>query len=246
MTTTAPTTSPSRVRSTKVAAAESDTRDCIVRAALALFAKHGIDGVSLRQIVTAAGQSNPSAVHYHFQNKDGLVTAVFEHVAALLTPLQDQALVSMTEAQQQGRLTVHEVVRLTAMPMILTYTSGRDGRQAIRFLSRLTWQPHHSGNGMLLAHAWSHISEIKVMLSPLVPHRSDDALHFLVVMFVSNLIHGLADISLLGRHPSLGMTRLYSERAFELMDWYVDYVAVGLVGTVPQAMHEPVARSIAA
>jgi AcrR family transcriptional regulator len=51
----------------------------IVLAAERLFALHGIDGVSLRQISAEAGSSNNSAVHYHFGSKEGLIAAIFHH-----------------------------------------------------------------------------------------------------------------------------------------------------------------------
>lgn len=44
-----------------------------------LFALHGIDGVSLRQIGAAAGIGNNSAVQYHFGSKEGLVKAILLH-----------------------------------------------------------------------------------------------------------------------------------------------------------------------
>ena len=51
----------------------------LVLAAERLFALHGIDGVSLRQIATEAGSANNSAVHYHFGSKKGLIEAIFRH-----------------------------------------------------------------------------------------------------------------------------------------------------------------------
>jgi AcrR family transcriptional regulator len=51
----------------------------IVLAAERLFALHGIDGVSLRQISAEAGSANNSAVHYHFGSKEGLIAAIFRH-----------------------------------------------------------------------------------------------------------------------------------------------------------------------
>ena len=51
----------------------------LVVAAERLFAIHGIDGVSLRQIAAAAGSGNNSAVHYHFRSKQGLIRAIFRH-----------------------------------------------------------------------------------------------------------------------------------------------------------------------
>ena len=51
----------------------------LVLAAERLFALHGIDGVSLRQIAAEAGSANNSAVHYHFGSKGGLIAAIFRH-----------------------------------------------------------------------------------------------------------------------------------------------------------------------
>ena len=44
-----------------------------------MYAERGINGVSLRQIGTAAGQLNTGAARYHFGSKVGLINAVFEH-----------------------------------------------------------------------------------------------------------------------------------------------------------------------
>src|SRR4030081_3050863 len=53
------------------------TQEQIVLAAERLFARHGIEGVSLRQIGAAAGNGNNSAVQYHFGSKDQLIQAIF-------------------------------------------------------------------------------------------------------------------------------------------------------------------------
>nr|WP_308301378.1 SDR family NAD(P)-dependent oxidoreductase [Frankia sp. Mgl5] len=55
------------------------TKEQIVRAAERLFAAHGLDGISLRQIGAAAGNGNNSAVQYHFGSRDQLVQAIFEY-----------------------------------------------------------------------------------------------------------------------------------------------------------------------
>jgi AcrR family transcriptional regulator len=61
-----------------VPAVPPSTKQQIVRAAERLFATHGLDGVSLRQIGAAAGNGNNSAVQYHFGSKEQLVQAIFE------------------------------------------------------------------------------------------------------------------------------------------------------------------------
>jgi len=62
-----------------VTAIAPSTKEQIVLAAEGLFAEHGIEGVSLRQIGAAAGNGNNSAVQYHFGTKERLVLAVFEY-----------------------------------------------------------------------------------------------------------------------------------------------------------------------
>jgi AcrR family transcriptional regulator len=52
------------------------TRRDLVAAAEQLFAAHGIDGPSLREITRAAGQRNTSALQYHFGDRDELLRAV--------------------------------------------------------------------------------------------------------------------------------------------------------------------------
>lgn len=52
------------------------SQEAILDAAETLIGLHGSDGVSLRQISSAAGSANNSAVHYYFKNKDGLIREV--------------------------------------------------------------------------------------------------------------------------------------------------------------------------
>jgi AcrR family transcriptional regulator len=61
------------------ASAPSPSALRLVLAAERLFARHGFDGVSLRQIAAEAGSGNNSAVHYHFGSKHGLIAAIFRH-----------------------------------------------------------------------------------------------------------------------------------------------------------------------
>ena len=52
------------------------TRHQLIAAAERLFAERGIHAVSLREINAAAGQRNASALQYHFDGRDGLLTAI--------------------------------------------------------------------------------------------------------------------------------------------------------------------------
>ncbi|MGW5734234.1 MULTISPECIES: TetR/AcrR family transcriptional regulator [Streptomyces] len=53
-----------------------ETREKLIRAGEEVFASQGVHGAQLRDIVRLAGQSNPSAVQYHFGSRSGLLDAV--------------------------------------------------------------------------------------------------------------------------------------------------------------------------
>lgn len=54
----------------------AETRELILVTAERLFAEHGVEAVSNRQVSEAAGQSNNFAVGYHFGTKEDLVVAI--------------------------------------------------------------------------------------------------------------------------------------------------------------------------
>ena len=57
------------------------TRERLITAAERLFAEHGIDGVSLREVNRASGARNAIAVQYHFADRAGVVRAILaKHV----------------------------------------------------------------------------------------------------------------------------------------------------------------------
>ena len=58
-----------------------DTRRRILETALDLFAAHGYEGTSTRQIAEGAGVNLP-AIQYYFGNKEGLYRAVIEDIVA--------------------------------------------------------------------------------------------------------------------------------------------------------------------
>ena len=58
-----------------------DTRRRILETALDLFAAHGYEGASTRQIAEGAGVNLP-AIQYYFGNKEGLYRAIIEDIVA--------------------------------------------------------------------------------------------------------------------------------------------------------------------
>ncbi|MBR9826639.1 MAG: TetR/AcrR family transcriptional regulator [Alphaproteobacteria bacterium] len=69
-----------------VTARYGSTKARIERAALQLFARHGIDGVSIKQIAEACVISD-GAMYRHFKSKEELARLMFEAIHAKLTEL---------------------------------------------------------------------------------------------------------------------------------------------------------------
>ena len=64
--------------------ADRTTREALLVEGAMLFARHGVDGVTARQLHDAIGARNESALHYHFGGRDGLVgQIVLDHMAAI-------------------------------------------------------------------------------------------------------------------------------------------------------------------
>jgi AcrR family transcriptional regulator len=76
----------------------STTRDTILDTAERLFAEHGVQGVSNRQIGEAAGQGNNAAVNYHFGTKTDLVRAIARKHATRIEQLRAGMVEGITEA----------------------------------------------------------------------------------------------------------------------------------------------------
>jgi AcrR family transcriptional regulator len=72
--------------------AETGTRDLLKVAARRLFAHRGYDGVSVRDIVLAAGQRNSGSLHYYFGSKDELARELVADGAKLIDDRRNRML----------------------------------------------------------------------------------------------------------------------------------------------------------
>jgi AcrR family transcriptional regulator len=74
---------------------ESSTRQQIIQSAIELFGEKGFEATTTRDIANLSG-ANLGSLTYHFENKDGLYSAVIQEIIGLLSPLlyQIEALLS--------------------------------------------------------------------------------------------------------------------------------------------------------
>jgi AcrR family transcriptional regulator len=111
-----------------------ETRNQIKAAAQMLFARRGVDGVTVQEIVTAAGQRNNAALHYHFGSKEELIRQLVVDGAAVLDQRRREML-DQIEARG-GPTRIREVMLVLMLPVIELGDDER-WRGYIRFTSNL-------------------------------------------------------------------------------------------------------------
>jgi AcrR family transcriptional regulator len=64
--------------------ATTSTKEALLEHGALLFARHGVAGVTARQLHEAVGARNESALHYHYGSREGLVDVILDqHLAAI-------------------------------------------------------------------------------------------------------------------------------------------------------------------
>jgi len=124
------------------AKSETDTKERLLDAAEALFARHGCHATSVRAITREAG-ANLAAVGYHFGSKEALIQAVIDR---RLAPLNEarltglEAVVSAAAAEAR-RPRVDALLRAFIEPTIHFRTRDPKERDFIAFVARLVHEP---------------------------------------------------------------------------------------------------------
>ncbi len=101
-----------------------DGKTSMIEVAERLFAEGGLNGVSMREIASKAGQGNHFAVQYHFGSREGLVQAIFVHRMQQMEPTRARLL---AEAEAAGRLKdARTLLKIIYLPQL--ELQNEDGR----------------------------------------------------------------------------------------------------------------------
>ena len=153
---------------------QGDTRDQIIRAAEELFAARGIDGVSLREINRAAGQSNTGAVQYHFGDREGLVTAIIMKHRRDTEPRR-HALLDMYE--DAGVPDMRALASALVSPAAAKLADPDGGRSYLQLSAEYYTRPSRMPNRAPLIKPNDSIVRWHALLDPLVPAEERAVLH---------------------------------------------------------------------
>lgn len=112
--------------------AKTLTQNKIKIAAQKLFAEKGMDGVSVREIVAAAGQKNMASLHYYFRTKEDLARVLLLDAAEVI----DAERVKLLDAAEAkgGPKSVYEVLEIFVASSVLPNNDPRSNSNVRLFL----------------------------------------------------------------------------------------------------------------
>jgi AcrR family transcriptional regulator len=162
--------------------------DRLIEAAEDLYGRHGLDGVSLRQISIAAGTGNNYAVQYHFGDANGLIRAI---LTKRLPELETKMAHHLAKAKAEGRMGETRALVESLFRPLIEHVNSRGERIHARFLLAILSSPggvrHFSGllNMMPIA---DHVFDLLNLANPGIPRPFLRERQRLITIMVLNSI----------------------------------------------------------
>jgi len=126
-----------KARATERPEKGADAKQKLLDAARDLFAEHGVEGVSLREITRAAGQGNTSALQYHFGDRAGLLQAVVAPHQAQVDARRDALL---DELEAEDRTGIRELASALVRPSA-AMLEAEGGRSYLQIMAEWVRDP---------------------------------------------------------------------------------------------------------
>jgi AcrR family transcriptional regulator len=114
----------------------NNTRERIKDVAQELIAEHGVAGISIRDIITAAGQRNMASLYYYFRSKEELIKELIVDGTQLMEGNRAEHLARLQEIGEP--LTVRQIVHVMIGGAKLDPSQGGRNATIMRFFGAVT------------------------------------------------------------------------------------------------------------
>ncbi len=198
-----------------------------MREAMKLLATHGMNGPSLRSIVRASGAANPSALHYHFRDRQTLIRAIAEELQSWY---EARSLPRLEALRDMPEHTVQDVLEAVFAPVIEMLEDPELGTDAVRFIARLGWDFGHEGQEISARFHRRSLLIMVELLQALLPDIPEEDMQFKVIANLNNVYNGVAHRSYMWRSPFGASPLMHKENAPRLRRLLMAYIEGGLRG----------------
>ncbi|MFC4526657.1 TetR family transcriptional regulator [Dyella halodurans] len=170
------------------------TKERILGAAEELFAQHGFEGASLRQLTAAAGV-NLAAVNYHFGSKDRLIEEVFRR---RLDQLNGRRMAALQKIAGDPATTIEDVLEAFIAPA-LELSHDASGSLFMRVLAR-AFAEHDDTLRKFLSENYGHVMrQFTAEFARLLPNLSKEELYWRVDLVTGALTHAMSGFGMIQR-----------------------------------------------
>jgi AcrR family transcriptional regulator len=201
------------------------TKNLVFSAAERLFAVHGFQKVSVRDITAAAGV-NLASINYHFGSKDALLLEIFRRRTAELNRMRARLLHEANDAHQ-GKPPVRAILQALIAPPVLWMDPKGDRQISVQFIIR----SRSEGTEEMREALRKDVSHLRRFADALLAARPDLApedvywrLHFVLGMIHNNRFAEFDRLNTL----SEGLTR--EDDSTALIKRMVDFAEAGFGG----------------
>jgi len=169
-----------------------ETRQLLLRAAERLYAKRGIDGVSLREINREAQQKNSSAIHYYFGSRDAVIDGIFEMRATYINRRRREALDEVNKDPES--ITVRKLIFGVLLPQVELLSEEKGSYYYNRFLAQAALSGQEEVRQMWRNHFSGILGEFSLLLSRCLPTLPAQVLRQRLAIHTDFTIYGMAGL----------------------------------------------------
>lgn len=150
---------------TPAAGKRQHTKDKLKAAARALFARYGIEGVTVREILVAAGEKNGASLNYHFGKKEELVKRIAVDIFGLLNQAWGAGLKELDERRQTA--SIRDLIALIVNASAILDQGSE--RTSLRLIDRLSQERQHLLSAIAAEYGHSSYRSIMLRIAALQP-----------------------------------------------------------------------------
>lgn len=181
--------------------APAETRARVLAAAERLFAERGLDAVSIRDIIAAAG-ANLGAINYHFGTKGRLIQAVFERRLVPSAQEQLRALDAVEKAAGERPPKLEAVLEAIFRPVVEgAMDPTRGGATFGKLMARSLVDPNPVMEKVMHSHFAAVVKRVDAALMRAMPHLTAEDVFWRMHLLMGGVHQSLL---LLGRKPPPG------------------------------------------